>query len=132
MGNHPPLKLLTPAPLHPSTAPLHLFALPPPAAVSTVPTVVPPVPQGEVVVLVLVVGVEAPSPTPLPHPPPPPVATVAACHTSLHHQAALQPTASAASPPTIRALCPRMQTSIPSRPHPCPQTSLARYKYKHT
>lgn len=100
----------------------------PPAAASTAPTVAPPVRQGEAVVSVLVAGVEDPSPTPPPHPPPPPLATAAACHTSLCHQGALQPTGSAASPPTIRALCPRMRTSTPSRLHPCPQTSLARYK----
>ncbi|KAM7423600.1 hypothetical protein PAMA_000114 [Pampus argenteus] len=83
--------------------------------------------QGEAVVVALVGAVEAPCPTHRPPPPPPPpIATAAACHISLRHRGASRPTASAASPLTIQALSPRMQTSTPSPPHPCPQTSPAR------
>lgn len=122
------IPFILPSPFHNSALPLVLstFTLRLPAA-STAPTVVPPVPQGEAVVLVLVAGVEAPSLTPPLHPPPP-VATAAACHTSLRLQGASPHTASAVSPPMIRASCPRMQTSIPSLPRPCPLTSRARYK----
>ncbi len=120
--------------LHPSTLclllcippPFSRSSAPPPAAVSTAPTVVPPVHPGEVVVVVFVAVAEAPS---LTHPPlPPPIDAAAACHTSLRQQGASPLTASAASPPTIQASCPRMQTSIPSLPRPCRLTSLARYK----
>lgn len=74
-----------------------------------------------------VVVEEAPSHTH--RPPPPPIATAAACRrSSLHHRGASRPTASAAFPPTIPALFPRMQTSTPSLPPRCPQTSPVRYE----
>lgn len=63
-------------------------------------------------------------------PPLPPIGTAPACLTSLRVESQL--TASAASPLTTRALCPKMQTSTPSRRHQCPQTSPARYWHTMT
>lgn len=77
----------------------------------------------------MVVVEEAPSHTHPPPPHPPPIATAAATSRSiLHHRGALPPIASAASPPTILALCPRMLTSTPSLPRRCPRTSRVRYR----